>query len=1201
MSSISSQEKQNIISHLEEVNRKLQGERVNFNNKKESIIVKRRKPAVEGTLKHLKNSSTTNCNIMIDAETGFGKTYDIGLWSYVLTQAGFHHLIAVPSDNLVNQAKEMIGSAFTVDIKTPKTMQEIKDTLRTAEPTTIIVTHDLLLRQENDRKFKGRNGEKPKLWVSIDEADSINRKQDFDNVCELDEEYPTTYLTATPKRRILNRCRKIISPIRSSRRCIANVVRTEGVITKTNRKEKFIQALVINVAVYSVSLYTLFPVVRNHVIAWTTKIGLITNHWLNSFLIFFLADIVSSLIFHVVIIIPLLFLIGKITGVGVKALFSRFAANLANLVDKEKSSPAHGYVEECEEIFNYNKLVDTDDLLTSVRWNIQSPIGENALILVDDIDSIINLNFALQGNGRSVSKGNKIYEHLNDNLVREDGKIYTRYKVYDKFKPEGALYRDYRLQLRQSNFINCIKKQHPGLTQEQISELKEKVDFSNTAKYLKYRVMHSIIDLTLSYLTKHDNIALDKQRRDNLDELVKDVRSNAITSSNHIINFLKERGFSEQFAIDKLLPQIKTTIKALARSNDKQYRLIVDNWHLSKELHDLIEKENGTLHDLNDFCEKNKCIFARMGKNNLGIDEGRPFFRLYDYEITPGKDKCKADYCSYDQSDLNALAKHALTTIVDGSKGRGFDSEYNHIASIFVDSTSQFNNPAEVLQNLGRNREFNVSRQPWFFAAAGKGAELFINKVLAKLNNAPRDFCKKLLFPAANRYNKLIKSRMGVELGEKIEAYISENIDALGNIDAQKLKDFCEDKVSKAYEKVHDINDFDTKKTEKDLREILKSAEKYLCSCEDRIKNNGKLSLMNRGIFFATSIIFKAVYYIWFAFDYVIFMVKSCTLNEKNDGQNVLTYAHIIKNYSLETVLRSEKILYKAFEAAEDTHQDCKSKSYYISNHSECMEKIVDLFQNKIYINALDKLFSPFLLKKEGDSHLLTTLNAIYPDEIGNEEKRGKIINFKNDLKELKREELVRKYCQGNTYQDTNLCKIVKWITDINKEVTKCQAYYHSVNELINVDEPRLKTDHHLFNIRVVYSQETLSKSYNRLRSEHPKLLFFARLNCLARYIIVVLLFPYLLGFVTPIGSTVVSIALVTLTICYPEKFREFLFDGNIQNESCSAVNELDLFSKQDEVKCVREAANMVAATNLSSILVQQQSRKGQESCQEYC
>lgn len=397
--------------------------------------------------------------------------------------------------------------------------------------------------------------------------------------------------------------------------------------------------------------------------------------------------------------LPIWWALTKITGVESKELLLRFAANVRSLFTKEKSSPAHEYVEECEEVFNYNKLVDSDNLLESVRWNVQSPIGENALILVDDVNSIINLSFALQGE---------------NNLVYKDG---TRYEVYNKLQPEGMSYQDYRLKLRQSNFINCVKKQHPNLTEEQISKLKDKVDFSDTAEYLKYRVMHSMIDLTLSYLTKRNNIDLDKQRRENLDGLIEGVKNKVSTANDgSVTDFLKEKGFSEQFARDELLPQVNTVISALKASNNDRSRLIVDNWHLSKELHDLVEREEGVLHSLSSFCKKNKCIFAGLGKNDLGIETNKPFFKI----TRNGAGKYGVDYCNYDQGDLNTLAKYALITIIDESKGRGFDSEYNHVASIFTDSTSQFNNPAGALQNLGRNRERNPNRQPWFFAAGGE-------------------------------------------------------------------------------------------------------------------------------------------------------------------------------------------------------------------------------------------------------------------------------------------------------------------------------------------------------------------------------------------------------------------------------------------------------------------------------------------------
>ncbi|WP_343289558.1 hypothetical protein [Wolbachia endosymbiont of Encarsia formosa] len=337
-----------------------------------------------------------------------------------------------------------------------------------------------------------------------------------------------------------------------------------------------------------------------------------------------------------------------------------------------------------------------------------------------------------------------------------------------------------------------------------------------------------------------DNITLDKKRREGLSGLIEDVKKNvSTTNDNNIISYLERKGFSEQFARNKLLPQINVVIKALSKSDNEQCSLIVDNWRLSKELHDLMEREEGVLHGISDFCEENQCIFAGIGKNDLGIEENRPFSAKICNQIGG----YRTLYCDYEKRDFDALAKYALTTIVDGSKGRGFDSEYNHVASIFADSVSQFNNPSEALQNLGRNRERNESRQSWFFAAAGEKVELFVNKILANFKNEPRKFCQKVLFPATNKYNKFLKNRMGEELGRKIEIYISKNIDALGNIDDLALKKFSSDLIKEAYEKVHDINDFDVKKTEQDLHRILKSTEAYLRSYENRIKNNGKIIL----------------------------------------------------------------------------------------------------------------------------------------------------------------------------------------------------------------------------------------------------------------------------------------------------------------------------------------------------------------------
>ncbi|WP_353278653.1 DEAD/DEAH box helicase family protein [Wolbachia endosymbiont (group B) of Longitarsus flavicornis] len=1201
MSSISNQEKQSIISGLEEINCKLQGESIKLDDTKESIIVARRKPVVEGVLEHLRNPSTTNCNVMIDAETGFGKTYDIGILSHVLTQAGFHHLVAVPSSDLVNQAKKMMSSAFTVNIRTPKTAEEIKNALQSTEPMTIIVTHDLLL---HDQKFEDKNA---KLWISVDEADSINKQQAFENMCKLDEKHPTTYLTATPKRRILNRCGKVISPTRLSRRCIANAIETASVIAKTNRRTNFTLAFVVNIAVTIIPMITLFPVINSNVAA---IIGITSNYWLYSALIGQLYYTISMFIFGMVML-PVWWVLTKATGVESRELLSRFLANVRSLFTREKSSPAHEYVEESEEVFNYNKLVDTNDLLTSIRWNVQSPIGESALLLADDVNSIVNLNFALQGR---------------DNLVYEGS---TRYEVYNKFQPEGISYQDYRLKLREANFISCVKKQHPSLTEEQISELKEKVDFSSTAEYLKYRVMHSMIDLTLSYLMKCDNITLDKKRREGLSELIEDVKKNvSTTNDNNIISYLERKGFSEQFARDELLPQIKTVIEALSKSDNEQCSLIVDNWRLSKELHDLMEREEGILHSLIDFCKQNKCIFAGIGKNDLGIGENRLFSAIIRNQIGG----YRTLYCDYEKRDFDSLAKYALTTVIDGSKGRGFDSEYNHVASIFADSVSQFNNPSEALQNLGRNRERNESRQSWFFAAAGEKVELFVNKILANFQNEPQKFCQKVLFPATNKYNKLLKNRMGEELGRKIEIYISKNIDALGNIDDSALKKFSSDLIKETYEKVHDINDFDVKKTEQDLHRILKSTEAYLRSYENRIKNNGKLSCTRSALFSVGSAITKVMYYLWAGFDYLVFLAKAYNIDKSGDT-SARAYVHIIRNCHCESSVKAQNVLVHALEIAKEHDSSFKRNSLYEGNEDRCKEKIISYFQSKQYICALDRTIAQIENK-----HLVTILKAVGYEDDANKMAQ-EIKDFLCDLKNLNCVDLREKYYQGNLYQESKLYKINNQVSTIIDEIVRCHKWHHGIEDL----ELKLKINHNIFEVRVNNDFSKLrEKNFNKRFKERT---YLGRAMLLIGFIISMELIgrissgqtmplPLLCGFIVfgplallcgallyEITTYLVRGAFFTfgVPVVLEELFKfivknslmqklldvalsfgngaflgveksavqSFIFEDATKFDSLSDINELTLIREQEKAKCTNEVADKVVATALSAILIQ--------------
>ncbi|WP_341818904.1 hypothetical protein [Wolbachia endosymbiont (group B) of Phasia obesa] len=978
-------------------------------------------------------------------------------------------------------------------------------------------------------------------------------------------------------------------------------------LQKPIRRTNFTLAFVVNIAVTIIPMITLFPVINSNVAA---VIGLTSDYWLYSALIGNLYYTISMFIFGIVML-PIWWVLTKATGVESKELLSRFLANVRSLFTREKSSPAYEYVEESEEVFNYNKLVDTDDLLTSIRWNVQSPIGESALLLADDVNSIVNLNFALQGR---------------DNLVYEGS---TRYEVYNKFQPEGISYQDYRLKLREANFISCVKKQHPSLTEEQISELKEKVDFSSTAEYLKYRVMHSMIDLTLSYLMKCDNITLDKKRREGLSELIEDVKKNvSTTNDNNIISYLERKGFSEQFARDELLLQIKTVIEALSKSDNEQCSLIVDNWRLSKELHDLMEREEGILHSLIDFCKQNKCIFAGIGKNDLGIGENRPFSAIIRNQIG----KYRTIYCDYEKRDFDSLAKYALTTVIDGSKGRGFDSEYNHVASIFADSVSQFNNPSEALQNLGRNRERNESRQSWFFAAAGEEVELFVNKILANFKKEPQKFCQKVLFPATNKYNKLLKNRMGEELGRKIEIYISKNIDALGNIDDSALKKFSSDLIKETYEKVHDINDFDVKKTEQDLHRILKSTEAYLRSYENRIKNNGKLSCTRSALFSVGSAITKVMYYLWAGFDYLVFLAKAYNIDKSGDT-SARAYVHIIRNCHCESSVKAQNVLVHALEIAKEHDSSFKRNSLYEGNEDRCKEKIISYFQSKQYIRALDRTIAQI-----ENEHLAAILKAV--GYRGDTDKMAQEIkDFLSDLKKLDCVKFREKYYQGDLYQESKLCKINDRISMVINEVVRCHKWRHGIENL----ELKLKNGHNIFDVRVNNDFSKLrEKNFNKRSKERT---YLGRAMLLIGFIISMELIgrissgqtmqlPLLCGFIVfgPLallcGALLyeittylvrgaffifgVPILLGELSKCVlrngsmkslldmtlslgnsaflnipKDIVQSFIFEDITKFDSLSDINELTLIREQEKAKCTNEVADKVVSTALSAILIQ--------------
>ncbi|WP_254229333.1 hypothetical protein [Wolbachia pipientis] len=504
--------------------------------------------------------------------------------------------------------------------------------------------------------------------------------------------------------------------------------------------------------------------------------------------------------------------------------------------------------------------------------------------------------------------------------------------------------------------------------------------------------------------------------------------------------------------------------------------------------------------------------------------------------------------------------------------------------------------------------------------------------LLANFKKEPQKFCQKVLFPATNKYNKLLKNRMGKELGRKIEIYISKNIDALGNIDDSALKKFSSDLIKETYEKVHDINDFDVKKTEQDLHRILKSTEAYLRSYENRIKNNGKLSCTRSALFSVGSAITKVMYYLWAGFDYLVFLAKAYNIDKSGDT-SARAYVHIIRNCHCESSVKAQNVLVHALEIAKEHDSSFKRNSLYEGNEDRCKEKIISYFQSKQYIRALDRTIAQI-----ENEHLAAILKAV--GYRGDTDKMAQEIkDFLSDLKKLDCVKFREKYYQGDLYQESKLCKINDQISMIIDEVVRCHKWRHGIENL----ELKLKNGHNIFDVRVNNDFSKLrEKNFNKRSKERT---YLGRAMLLIGFIISMELIgrissgqtmqlPLLCGFIVfgplallcgallyeittylvrgaffifgvPIllgelskcvlrNGSMKSLLDMTLSLgnsaflnITKDIVQSFIFEDITKFDSLSDINELTLIREQEKAKCTNEVADKVVSTALSAILIQ--------------
>ncbi|WP_264953190.1 MULTISPECIES: DEAD/DEAH box helicase family protein [unclassified Wolbachia] len=334
---------------------------------------------------------------------------------------------------------------------------------------------------------------------------------------------------------------------------------------------------------------------------------------------------------------------------------------------KEYSNGVEEYVDfKKEEKDKYSdKILTEGELKEEVEnylyRNVQSVIGEPALILAESNKQIDNLKEILQY-GR------------NETLPK-----FSKSKIYDflerMFEPKPG----YKLVTQSKKFAlitEQVAKQF-NITKEKAEKIvKEYYDFSGIADYSVFRVMHGIIENTLSCLTGLNRHELDEKRCADLKGLAGEVKA-ALDNTHDLEIYVKDQGVQSDKLKKELVQQMQSVINVLKenKGSDLFIRLI-RNWNQDKKLHLLMSSK-----ELEQIPEK---LVALLSRGNYSV--------VRDYLEYYGVEESKID----DLCELGKEASAERRKFMNSLRGLS-DKEQDELAR----STPLGGNEKKLLEDLG--------------------------------------------------------------------------------------------------------------------------------------------------------------------------------------------------------------------------------------------------------------------------------------------------------------------------------------------------------------------------------------------------------------------------------------------------------------------------------------------------------------------
>ncbi len=514
------------------------------------------------------------------------------------------------------------------------------------------------------------------------------------------------------------------------------------------------------------------------------------------------------------------------------------------------------------------------------------------------------------------------------------------------------------------------------------------IDLGETSDYVKFRVLHGIIENTLEFLTGLSSVSLDQKRFQDLPGLMRmieeklgrlpvDDQALKLNLKKYLENMKLPESITDRIA-SAMLEVIK---KLKAQGNEEIKECIVDNWQLDRKIHGAFSFSPNCCHLMDQF----KTVYLMSGLSGTAtpIQDNKPFYNLSmetpvlaDYapaKEAPMKHKLSTiealdaettqkvyspKYCPDDltPSMVDTLFKRGfIGTYITSERTTGFnDPNLNHVA-VLLDQDDDMNNPDQIIQAVGRNRGLNPAQQPYFMLVEDEGVSMAFSPDLLEKENYFGD-----LFKARENKHKKVTRSLGKKIAAEIQSWLETATDPYGAVDPIQLQEKTREILLREFNKIYEENHHNFKKAKAEFCGVLEDVHQALHMSAKALDRSYELPFAARVI----SNIVNTVSRVWYnhvtSSSKKAFNEECKKIAKTEDVKRERTYIHIIQKYNFKEIIVTSLAAKRLKDVIKETTEKTMS---YIVNHlnpslleKEACEKINRFVKEGLAVKALKYL-----------------------------------------------------------------------------------------------------------------------------------------------------------------------------------------------------------------------------------------------------